>query len=340
MRRGEYILRRLVLAIVVIFSVSIITFVVARVIPSDPARQWVGPRATPEQIALAKEKLGLDLPLHMQYIRYVGDLLKGDLGESIRSHNPILVDLSAYLPATLELVFFSMLLAVVIGIPVGVLAGSRRNRWFDHVARVFSIAGTSMPSFWLGLLLILLFFSKLELLPIGSRVSRDVMLYNPIRNITGSYLLDSLLTGNWVALKSAVIHLILPGFTLALYDIGLTIRMTRSNMIEVLSEKYILAARAAGLPNRMIIFKYALRNAIIPTLNLLGLGFVYALTGAIVVEVIFTWPGMGSYVTDAILAADFPVIMAVTLIVTVLYVFINLVIDLFQTVIDPRVVLE
>jgi peptide/nickel transport system permease protein len=148
------------------------------------------------------------------------------------------------------------------------------------------------------------------------------------------------LSGNWEGLKSVVLHLILPGFTLALYDIGLTIRMTRSNMIEVLSEKYILAARAAGLPNRMIIFKYALRNAIIPTLNLLGLGFVYALTGAIVVEVIFTWPGMGSYVTDAILAADFPVIMAVTLIVTVLYVFINLIIDLLQTVIDPRVVLE
>jgi peptide/nickel transport system permease protein len=240
----------------------------------------------------------------------------------------------------MELVFFAMLLAVVIGIPVGVIAGSRRNSWFDHAARVFSIAGTSVPSFWLGLLLILLFFSKLELLPIGSRVSREIILYHPIEPITGFYILDSILTGNWTALKSVLTHIILPGVTLALYDIGLTIRMTRSNMIEVLSEKYILSARAAGLPNQMVIFKYALRNAIIPTLNLLGLGFVYALTGAIVVEVIFTWPGMGSYVTQAILAADFPVIMAVTLIVTVLYVFINLLIDLLQTVVDPRVVLE
>ena len=340
MRRGEYILRRLFLAIVVIISVSIITFIVARVVPADPARMWVGPRASPDQIAIATEKLGLDLPLYQQYFRYIGDLLRGDLGESIQSHNPISLDLSAFIPATMELVFFAMLLAVVIGIPVGVLAGSKRNSWFDRIARVLSIAGTSMPSFWLGLLLILLFFSKLELLPLGSRVSRDIFLYNPIENVTGFYLVDSILSGNWVALKSVLIHLILPGFTLALYDIGLTIRMTRSNMIEVLSEKYILAARASGLPNRMIIFKYALRNAIIPTLNLLGLGFVYALTGAIVVEVIFTWPGMGSYVTDAVLAADFPVIMAVTLIVTVLYVFINLVIDLLQTVIDPRVVLE
>jgi peptide/nickel transport system permease protein len=340
MRRGEYIIRRLILAVVVIISVSIITFVVSRVIPSDPARQWVGPRATKEQIAAATETLGLDLPLHQQYFRYIEFLLKGDLGESIRTHNPILFDLRAFLPATMELVFFAMLLAVVIGIPVGVLAGSKRNSWFDHAARFFSIAGTSMPSFWLGLLLILLFFSKLELLPIGGRFSRDVFLYNPIESVTGFYVIDSILMGNWEALKSVLFHLVLPGFTLALYDIGLTVRMTRSNMIEVLSEKYILAARASGLPNRMIIFKYALRNAIIPTLNLLGLGFVYALTGAIVVEVIFSWPGMGSYVTDAVMAADFPVIMAVTLIVTVLYVFINLVIDLFQTVIDPRVVLE
>jgi peptide/nickel transport system permease protein len=340
MRRGEYILRRLILAVVVIISVSIITFVVARVIPADPARRWVGPRATADQIAQAREKLGLDLPLPMQYLRYIGDLLRGDIGVSIQSHNPIVYDLRTRLPATMELVIFSMTLAVFIGIPVGVIAGSRRNSWVDHTSRVFSIAGTSMPAFWLGLLLILLFFSKLELLPLGGRVDREIILYHPIDKITGFYLIDSVVTGNWIALKSALIHLILPGVTLSLYDIGLTIRMTRSNMIEVLSEKYILAARAAGLPNRAIIFKYALRNAIIPTLNLIGLGFVYALTGALVVEVIFTWPGMGKYVTDAILAADFPVIMAVTLIVTVLYVFINMAIDLLQTVIDPRVVLE
>jgi peptide/nickel transport system permease protein len=340
MRRVEYIIRRLILAVVVIISVSIITFIIARVVPSDPARQWVGPRATADQIAAATEKLGLDLPLYEQYFLYIGDLIKGDLGDSIRSHNPISFDLRVYLPATMELVLFAMLLAVVIGIPLGVLTGSRRNTWFDHAGRFFSIVGTSMPSFWLGLLLILFFSSKLGWLPLGGRVSREVLLYYPIERVTGFYVIDSILMGNWVALKSALHHLILPAFTLALYDIGLTTRMTRSNMIEVLSEKYILAAKASGLPNRMIMFKYALRNAIIPTLNLLGLGFVFAITGAIVVEVIFTWPGLGSYVTDAVLAADFPVIMAVTLIVTVMYVFINLAIDLTQTVIDPRVELE
>jgi len=340
MRKGEYVLKRLALAVLVIISVSIVTFVVARVVPSDPARMWVGPRATAEQIEMARQKLRLDLPLPMQYVYYMGDLLRGDLGVSIQSRRPIVQDLRTYLPATMELVFFAMALAVFIGIPVGVIAGAKRNSWFDHTSRVLSIAGTSMPAFWLGLLLILLFFGKLELLPIGGRVDREIVLYHPIQPITGFHLVDTVLTGNWTALKSALIHIILPGITLAFYDIGLTVRMTRSNMIEVLSEKYILTARAFGLPERTVVFRLALRNAIIPTLNLLGLGFVYALTGAIVVEVIFTWPGMGSYVTDAVLAADFPVIMAVTLIVTVFYVFINLVIDLLQTVVDPRVALE
>ncbi len=204
MKRGEYIIRRLFLAVVVIISVSIITFIVSRVIPSDPARQWVGPRATAEQIAFATENLGLDLPLPLQYLRYVGQVLSGDLGVSINSHNPILRDLRVFLPATMELVLFAMLLAVVIGIPVGVLAGSRRNSWFDHIARVFSISGTSVPTFWLGLLLILLFFSKLHILPIGGRVSREILLYHPVERITGFFLVDSILTGNWTALGSVL----------------------------------------------------------------------------------------------------------------------------------------
>lgn len=340
MRIGEYITKRLAYAVLVIILVSMVTFTVARILPADPARTWVGPRATVDQLQKAHEILGLDRPLPVQYLRYVGSLLRGDLGTSIVSRHAISIDLRTFLPATMELVFFAMLLAVIIGIPIGVISGSRRDKWFDHVSRIFSVAGTSMPTFWLGVLLILFFYGQLELLPIGGRVDRDILIYHPIEQITGFHLIDAALTGNWDAWKNALVHIILPGVTLALYDIGLTIRMTRSNMIEVLSEKYILAARAAGLPNRTVIFKLALRNAIIPTLNLLGLGFVYALTGAIVVEVIFTWPGLGNYVTNAILSADFPVIMAVTLIVTVLYVFINLAIDLLQSVVDPRVVLD
>ncbi|MDH7484760.1 MAG: ABC transporter permease [Anaerolineae bacterium] len=339
MRRWEYVIRRLALAVLVLVSVSVITFLIARVVPSDPAAAWVGPRPTPEQIAQARRELGLDKPLYVQYLRYVRALLRGDLGVSVKTHQPILRDLKTYLPATMELVLFGMLMAITIGIPLGVLSGAKRNGLLDHSSRLVAIAGVSMPTFWLGLLLQLLFFGKLGWLPLGGRVDRSISLYNPVQQITGFYLVDTVLTGNWVALKDSLVHLILPAFTLATYAIGLTIRMTRSTMIEVLEEKYIVAARAAGLPERTILFRLALKNAIIPTLTVLGLSFVYSLTGAILVEVIFSWPGLGTYVTNAILNVDFPVIMAVTLVVTVFYVFINLFLDLLQAALDPRVTL-
>ena len=340
MSRWEYIVRRLALAVLVLFSVSVVTFVIARIVPSDPAALWVGPRPTPEQIAQARRELGLDQPLYVQYLRYVGALLRGDLGVSVKTHQPILEDLRIYLPATLELVLFGMFMAVAIGIPLGVLAGAWRNSLLDHGSRLVAVAGVSMPTFWLGLLLQLLFFGNLGLLPLGGRVAREISLYSPVEPVTGFYLIDTVITGNWTAFKNALVHLILPAFTLASYAIGLTIRMTRSTMIEVLQEKYIVAARAAGLPERTVLFRLALKNAIVPTLTVLGLSFVYSLTGAILVEVIFSWPGLGTYVTDAILNVDFPVIMAVTLVVTVFYVFINLFLDLLQAVLDPRVTLR
>lgn len=339
MTRWEYVVRRLVLAVLVLFSVSVITFAIARIVPSDPAALWVGPHPTKEQIAEARRQLALDKPLYVQYLRYVSDLLHGDLGVSVKTHQPILQDLRTYLPATLELVLFGMLMALTIGIPLGVLSGARHNSLLDHGSRLVAVAGVSMPTFWLGLLLQLLFFGKLGWLPLGGRVDRSISLYSPVEQLTGFYLIDTVLTGNWIALKDTLVHLILPAFTLASYAIGLTIRMTRSTMIEVLEEKYITAARAAGLPERAILFKFGLKNAIIPTLTVLGLSFVYSLTGAILVEVIFSWPGLGTYVTNAILNVDFPVIMAVTLVVTVFYVFINLFLDLLQAALDPRVTL-
>jgi peptide/nickel transport system permease protein len=196
-----------------------------------------------------------------------------------------------------------------------------------------------MPTFWMGLLLQLFFFGKLGLLPLGSRVDNAIAIYHPVQQITGFYLIDSLVTGNFPAFRNSLLHIILPSFTLATYAIGLTIRMTRSTMIEVLEEGYITAARAAGIPERTILFRLALKNAIIPTLTVLALSFVYSLTGAILVEVIFSWPGLGTYVTEAILGVDFPVIMAVTLVVTIFYVFINLFMDLWQAFLDPRVTL-
>ena len=340
MQRLEYVFRRLVMAVFVLVSVSILTFLIARVVPSDPAAAWVGPHPTHEQIENARVMLGLDRPLHEQYLRYAGGLLRADLGKSIITHQSIASDLKIFLPATLELVLASMIIAVLVGLPLGVLSGAKKGSWLDHATRLVSVAGVSMPTFWLGLILQLIFFSWLGLLPLSGRVSTEVALFSRVEPVTGFYTIDAALTGNWVALKDALWHLVLPSVTLASFAIGLSIRMTRSTMIDVLSEKYIFAARAAGIPERTVLFVLTLKNAIVPTITLLGLSFVYSLTGAILVEVIFSWPGLGNYVTSAVLSLDFPVIVSVTLVVTVFYVLVNLLLDLIQAMVDPRVSLN
>jgi peptide/nickel transport system permease protein len=336
----EYILRRLVMALFVLASVSVLTFFIARVVPSDPAAAWVGPHPTREQIDRVTELLGLDRPLYEQYLRYMDGLLHGNLGTSIITHQPIVKDIKTYLPATLELVLAAMFIAVVIGLPLGVLSGARRGSWLDHSTRLGAVAGVSIPTFWLGLILQLIFFGWLGILPLSGRSSTAVALFNPVEKVSGFYLFDAAVTGNWTAFWDGLRHLVLPAFTLASFAIGLTIRMTRSTMIETLSERYILAARAAGIPERTVLFVLTLKNAIIPTITLLGLTFVYSLTGAILVEVIFDWPGLGSYVTSAVLSLDFPVIVSVTLIVTMFYVVVNLLLDLSQAVLDPRISLR
>lgn len=339
MQRLDYILKRMVMAIFVLISVSILTFFIARVVPSNPAAAWVGPRPTKEQIEKATLELGLDKPLYVQYQRYMQDLLSGDLGTSVRTRQPILSDIKTFLPATLELVLVGMLIATLVGIPLGVLSGAFKGSWLDHLTRLVSIAGVSMPAFLLGLLLQLLFFRQLGLLPLGARLSTEVSLFNPITPITGFYLIDSAVSGNWVAFKDASIHIILPALALATYPIALAIRMTRSTIIEVLSEKFIMAARISGIRERTVLFILALKNAIVPTLNAMGLAFVYSLTGAILIEIIFSWPGLGTYVTNAVLGVDFPVIVSVTLIMTVFYIAINLILDVLQAFIDPRVII-
>jgi peptide/nickel transport system permease protein len=328
------------LAIVVLVGVSIVTFVVARLVPSDPAVLWVGPRAKPEQVEAARVKLGLDRPLYEQYLRYLGDVVRGDFGISVNTHRPIIDDLKVHLPATLELVFFGMIITVAVGIPLGVLSGARKDSWLDHFSRVFAVMCVSTPVFWLALILQLIFFRYLDLLPLGARISREIALFNPIDQITGFYLVDSVLTGNWEAFRDALVHIVLPAITISAYGIGLSIRMTRASMIEVLEEKYITAAWAAGLRRRTVYFKLALKNAIVPTLMVLGLSFVYQVSGAMLVEIIFLWPGLGSYLLTAVLNIDFPVVVSVAMVVTVFYVFTNLGLDLLQAMIDPRVSLE
>jgi peptide/nickel transport system permease protein len=333
---SAYLLRRLVLATVVLAAVSVVTFFVARVVPSDPAALYVGPRPRQEQVERARRALGLDRPLPQQYVAYVGDLLRGDLGISLRSKQPISDDLRAFLPATLELVIAATLLSLIVGLPLGVLAGAKPNGALDHVTRVASIGSVSIPTFWLALILQLVFFRTLHWLPLGGRLSNEIALNHPVSVVTGFYTIDAALSGNWAAWRDALWHLVLPAACLAAYPVGLVTRMTRSAMVDVLGERYIAAARAEGIHERTIRFRLALKNAILPTLTVLGLTFAYSITGAFLVEIVFGWPGVGTYVTQGILSVDFPVIIGVTLVVTVVYLLVNLAVDLIHAAIDPR----
>ena len=333
----EYLLRRLALAVFVVLGVLLMTFLVSRVVPGDPARLYVGARASPEALGRARAELGLDDPLPQQFLRYVVSSARGEFGYSFRTKRPILEDLKVRVPATMELVVLAMALAIAVGVPVGVLAAANFGGPVDRFVRVVSIAGVSMPAFWLALLLQLVFFLWLGVLPLGGRISQTVSLMDPITQITGFHLIDAALTGNWVAWRNAAWHVILPAAVLATFPISLAVRMTRASMLDVVSETYIAAARAAGLSEAEILFKLALKNAVVPTLTVLGLIFAFSITGAVLVETIFKWPGLGSYMLAAILNDDVPVLFAVTLVVTVIYIGVNLFVDLLQAGLDPRI---
>ncbi|HSV91771.1 MAG TPA: ABC transporter permease [Desulfobacterales bacterium] len=335
--RVRYVLRRVGLALFVILGSITVTFLITRLVPADPAARWAGPRATVEMIAAARERLGLDQPLYVQYVRYLGDLARGDLGVSFSTGRDIATDLGVLLPATLELIILATVIAFLIGIPVGVLGAARAGSIFDRVSRFVSVVGVSLPTFWLALLLQLLFFSELGWLPLSGRLSDTIALTNPVQSITGFYLLDTALTGNWVAFGDVARHLVLPTLTLAIYPAGLAIRMTRSAMADALGERYVLAARALGISERAILFRFALRNAILPTITVLGLSFAYSITGAFLVEVVYSWPGLGGYTATAVLNLDFPVVVATTLVVTIFYIVTNLIVDLVHARLDPRI---
>jgi ABC-type dipeptide/oligopeptide/nickel transport system permease component len=340
MRQLEFILRRLLTSIFVLLGVSIITFFIARVVPTDAASLYAGPKARPEELARIREKLGLDKPLPVQYVIYMGDLLQGDLGNSISTKRPIMQEISDRLPATLELLLAGMFVAMLIGVPLGVLSARWQGKLPDLVVRLLSIVGVSMPAFFLGLILQIIFFRNLEWLPLIGRLDADMRFVSPVTEITRFIVLDSFLTRNWVALKDALLHLILPAVTLAAYPIGLIARMTRATMLEVLEQDYIRTARAYGIRDSVITYLYALKNAISPTLTVIGLTFAFALTGTFFVEIIFTWPGLGLFTTRSLLNLDYPAIMGMTLLGATGYVLINLIVDVVQSWVDPRVSLN
>jgi peptide/nickel transport system permease protein len=336
---ARFLVRRALLAVVVVLGVVVITFFLSRVVPADPAALWAGARPTAQDLARVRIQLHLDDPLPVQFGYYFTGLLQGDLGTSLRTKNPVLTDLASALPATLELIGYSVVLALLIGIPLGVIAGIRQGKWPDHLTRFLAVGGVAMPTFWLAVLFQILFSQTLHVLPVSGRYDPVLAITNPIPTVTGFLTIDSILAGSPIRLVDAWIHLLLPTITLALYPIGLVARMVRSMMVEVLGENYIRTARAFGLPARLIEYRYALRNAISPAVVAVGLSLAYSLTGAFLIEYIYQWNGIGQYAYLAVIDFDYPAILGVTVVVAIVYVIVNLVVDLVQALLDPRVMI-
>jgi len=331
MKLWQYIIRRLILLIPVVIGVTLITFTISHVIPANPARAWAGEKAPQEVVERIKERYHLNDPLYLQYYYYISDLLRGDWGYSHSEHRPVLNCLVDYFPATFELTLWSMIIAIPLGIYFGVLSAVKRNKLPDHLSRVFALSGVSMPIFWLGLLLILIFYTYLGVLPASGRGMEPEHVY------TGLYILDSILSLDFYAFIDNIRHIILPAIALSYAYLAVIMRMTRSSMLEVLRLDYIKTARAKGLPNKIVIYRHALRNALIPTLTISGLSFAWLLGGAVLTETIFSWPGMGRYAYAAITSVDFPAIVGFTFLMAIIFVIVNLIVDILYAYLDPRI---
>ncbi|KZE95990.1 ABC transporter permease [Caldibacillus thermoamylovorans] len=329
----SYVVRRVLMVIPVLFGMSLVVFFMIRAIPGNPAQVILGQKATKEAVAALTHKLGLDEPWYVQYVKYIGGLLHGDLGESIRTGAPIAEEIWPYLAATIELSLAAMLIAVIIGVNAGIISAWFQNSWFDYIAMVLALIGVSMPIFWLGLMEQWLFSIELDWLPTSGR--EDVR--NPVEPITHLYLIDTLLSGNTDQFWQVVQHLVLPSMALATIPMAIIARMTRSSMLEVMKSDYIRTARAKGLSMFWVVYKHSLKNAIIPVLTVIGLQTGLLLGGAILTETIFSWPGIGRYIYDAIGYRDYPVIQSGILIIATIFIFINLIVDLLYAIIDPRI---
>lgn len=329
-----YATRRLLVLPFVLLGISVVLFFLTHLVPGDPAKVMAGEHASPQTVEIIRKEFGLDKPLPEQYRLYVANLLKGNLGISIVTRRPVSKDLGLYFSATLELTICAIILTVVLGLPLGILSATRKDSKLDHLVRLISLSGISMPVFWLGLLLQLLLYRYLGLLPIGGRLSVNTAA--PPR-ITGLYTIDSLLALDFQTFWEAALHLVLPSFTLAFGSLAVVSRVTRSSMLETLAQDYIRTARAKGLAERMVLVRHAVRNSIIPTVTVIGLQAGALLSGAFLVEAVFNWPGLGLYTVRAITRLDYPAVMGTSLLITVTFVLINLLVDLLYGVLDPRI---
>ncbi len=345
----RYLFHRLISVIPTLLGVAIVIFLFLRLIPGDPAVAMLGEHAAQENVERIREQLGLNRPLFLdrealqegdlrgfvdsQFTRFLGRLLQGDLGNSIHRRIPIAGELNQRFPATVELAMVSMILAIIIGLPVGIFSAARRNSLLDSVSMVGSLIGVSMPIFWLGLMEIMLFAVTLHWLPIGSRLDLSTDL-EPITNLV---LVDSLIRGNWPAFVDGIKHLAMPAIALATIPMAIIARMTRASMLDVLQEDYIRTAHAKGLREGIVLFRHALKNAFLPIITIIGLQTGNLLAGAVLTETIFAWPGIGKWVYDAILARDYPIVQGGTLLIAVVFVLVNLLVDLSYAALDPRI---
>ncbi|MFD2616397.1 ABC transporter permease [Terrilactibacillus laevilacticus] len=329
----KMVMRRMVFLVFVIFGVSLVTFILSHIIPGDPASMMAGQHASKQAVEHIRQQLGLDQPIWIQYVEYMKGLLSGDLGTSIRTQNPVIDDLANYFPATLELAIAAFIIAILIGIPLGIVSAVKKNQFWDHASRIFSISGVSIPVFFSGLIAILIFYGYLNWFPANGRIDMNI---NPPTRITSFYIIDSLLSGDMIALTSSLQHIVLPALVLSYAQLAIITRQVRASMLEVLSQEYVRTARANGIHGYNLLIRYALRNALVPTVTVIGTSFGALLGGAVVTETIFDWPGMGKYVVDSIAYLDFPAIMGFTLFISIGYVLINLMVDVTYFILNPQ----
>ena len=331
MRIVALVLKRLAWLAPTLAGLVAIVFFISRVIPADPVALVAGETASRAQIELLRQKLGLDQPLIVQLAQYYKQLLSGDLGTSLFTTRPVWEDLSARLPATIELTVAAMLVSVVLGIPLGVVAALNRNNFVDHLLRVITVAGLAVASFWLALLLQLLFAMDLRWLPLQARITGF-----PPPAITGFYVIDALIEGNFTRLGNVLAHLTLPALTLAFPALATVVRFTRAGVLETLQRSFVTYQRAMGIPAGLIVWKYVLRNSLVSTVTQIGLLFGILLAGAVVIETVFQWPGIGAYAFEAILQSDYPGVMGFTVYAGVVFGIVNLIVDVSHAVLDPR----
>ncbi len=328
-----YIIRRIFILVPTLLGVSLIVFCMLRLTPGDPAELMLGERATEESLHQVREHLGLNEPLHIQYGMFMKRLMKGDLGETIFTRQKVWTEIKHRFPATLELSVCALFISCFVGIILGIVSATKQYSIFDYLSMLGALTGVSMPIFWLGLVLMLIFSVNLGWLPISGRLSVLI----DLEVITNFYVLDSILTKNWVALKDSIWHLIMPAITLSTIPTAIIARMTRSSMLEVLRQDYIKTAMAKGLSKFKVVYKHALRNALIPVVTTIGLQFGVLLCGAILTETIFAWPGVGKWMYEAVMQRDYMVIQGGTLVIATIFIVINLFVDLLYAVINPKI---